>query len=839
MKLSNFIAAILFITISLFVWNYQSSNTLDENNKTKIAKLENKLKPNQWFLQQRIYPYNEIDSKAYSNALKYKQQKGQLRSELNWSFVGPTNIGGRVTDIEVTNTNPAVTLVGSASGGLFKLDDNDAWIPISGSGMDMSIGDIAIAPSNQNIIYVGTGEPNAGGGSLAYDGAGVYKSTDLGESWTSLGLNKIGSIGKIIVHPTDPKTCWVGAMGSLFKNSPDQGIYKTTDGGVTWKNVLFINDSTGVIDMAIHPNDGNIIYAATWQRSRKVNERNYGGPGSAIYKSTDGGENWAKLTANLPAEMGRIGLSISPSNPEILYTVIAHPSTSYLLGIYKSTDGGASWNLKNAAGFADAPYMWWFGKIWVHPTDPDVIYVASVDMFKSSNSGNSFSETFSSAHADQHAVCFNPNDPDKVLIGNDGGVYTSNNGGTFFDKKKGLPITQFYTCEINHSKPESVFGGAQDNGTIRTNTGNENDWKRIYGGDGFRVLVDPVNQNNIYAEYQYGNIARSQNKGISFIPARPTNTDRSNWNTPIALDPNDPETIYWGSHRLYKSTNKAQSWNVISDDLTTNPILKNLIFGTLTTISISPLNSDIIWIGTDDGNVQVTKDGGSSWTLVSESLPTRWVTAVHADPQNENGCYVSFSGYRFGEFKGHIYKTDDNGNNWSDIGGDLPDVPINDIVVNAQNNDLYIATDIGVFQSKDGGQIWNVLGNDFPNVVVSDLDYDEDAKKLVAATFGRGMMALDLSDEVAVDDISNFEIQISAAPIPFNDVLNIEYVSKSIENCTAFIFDVNGKLILEKTFKSKIGLQHIQFNTNRLPHGVFFINILNENGLIGKMEVVK
>jgi len=837
MKSLKFITTILVIAISIFFWNYQSSEII--KHKIKIAKLENKLKPNQWFLQQRTYPYNDIDRKAYSKALKYKKQKEILRSGLNWTFVGPTNIGGRITDIEIANTEPPVTFVGSASGGLFKLGENDSWIPISEISMDMSIGDIAVAPSLQSTIYVGTGEPNAGGGSLAYDGAGMYKSTNLGKSWTHLGLKKVGSIGKVIVHPNDPQTCWVGAMGSLFKNSPDQGIYKTIDGGDTWNNVLFINDSTGVIDLAINPNDPNIIYAATWQRSRKVNERNYGGSGSAIYKSTDGGENWAKLSADLPTEMGRIGLAISPSDPNIIYAVITHASTSKLLGIYKSSDDGTSWDLKNANGFVDAPYMWWFGKIWVHPTNSEIIYVASVDMFKSSNSGNSFSKTFNGVHADQHAVCFNPNDPDKVLIGNDGGVYASSNGGTFFDKKDGLPITQFYTCEINHSNPKSVFGGTQDNGTIRTNTGNEDDWKRIYGGDGFRVLVDPDNQNYIYAEYQYGNIARSQNKGISFVPAKPTNSDRNNWNSPIALDPNEPKTIYWGSHKLYKSTNRAQSWNVISGDLTTNPTQKNLTFGTLTTISVSPLNSNIIWVGTDDGNVQVTKDGGNSWTLISESLPTRWVTAVQADPKNEDGCYVTFSGYRFGEFKGHIYKTDDTGNNWSDIGGDLPDVPINDVIVNAQNQDLYIATDIGVFHSKDVGQIWNVLGNDFPNVVVSDLDYDENAKKLVAATFGRGMMALDLSDEVAVDDISKFETQVSASPNPFNEMINVEYISASIGNCTALVYDVNGKLILEKKFISEIGLQHLQFNTDHIQRGVFFINIFNETGLIVKIKVVK
>ncbi len=834
MKSLKLIAAILTITISFYFWNYQSF----KNNKSKISKLDNKLIPNQWFLKQRTYPYDKIDRKAYSDALKYKQHKENFRSNLSWSFLGPTNIGGRVTDIEVTNTNPPVTFVGSASGGLFKLDSNDTWVSIS-KDMDLSIGDIAIAPSNQNVLYVGTGEPNAGGGSLTYDGSGVFKSIDSGENWTHLGLQNVGSVGKIIVHPNDPQTCWVGAMGVLFKNSADKGVYKTVDGGISWKKVLFINDSTGIIDLVIHPNHPNTIFAAAWQRSRSEDERNYGGTSSGIYKSIDGGENWVKLKSELPSNIGRIGLAIAPSNPDILYAVLTNTNTSLLSGLYQSLDGGNTWAQKNATGFIDAPYMWWFGKIWIHPTNPEIIFMASVKMFKSVNGGNNFLPVFDNAHADQHALSFYPNNPDRIVIGNDGGVNISENSGLSDDKIKGLPVTQFYTCEINHSKPESVYGGAQDNGTLRTKNGKQN-WQRIYGGDGFRVLVDPTNDNYIYAEYQYGNMGVSTNYGLSFVPKKIGSlNDRNNWNTPIALDPNDSKTIYWGSEKLYKSTNRAQSWKVISGDLSTNPIQKNLTFGTLTSISVSPLNSDFIWVGTDDGNVQVTKDGGNSWTLVSQSLPTRWVTSVQADPQNEDGCYVTFSGYRFGEFKGHIYKTDDNGNNWSDIGGDLPDVPINDVVVNAQNDDLYIATDIGVFQSKNGGQIWNVLGNDFPNVVVSDLDYDEDAKKLVAATFGQGMMALDLSDEVAVKDISKFETQLSAFPNPFNDVVNIEYVSKSVGNCTANIFDSNGQLLLKKTFKSEIGVQSIHFKTNQLHHGVFFITIFNENGWIGNRKIVK
>jgi photosystem II stability/assembly factor-like uncharacterized protein len=789
-------------------------------------------KSNDILFLQRSYPSGTIDPEGYKTARQYRQEKLAAQSSRQilsaWEFSGPTNIGGRITDVEILRSQPNTFYAAAASGGIFKsVNSGNSWTPIFDDELALAIGDMAIAPSNEEIIYAGTGEPNAGGGSIAYDGYGVYRSDNGGNTWNHLGLEDVGSVGKIIVHPTNPDIAYVAAMGHLFAKGPDRGLYRTTNGGQQWEKILFINDSTGMIDLAIHPENPDILYACAWQRVRKAGSRIYGGISSGIYKSTNGGDTWQKLTSGLPESAGRIGIAISPSSPNMLYAMVEQEISGYLKGVYTSENDGINWSRLTTTEIHDPPYMYWFGKIYVHPTDPQTVYLTSLDMFKSTNGGNNWAETFSFVHADQHAIAFHPEDPETVLIGNDGGVYLSHDGGDSWIHLNTLPITQFYTCEIDYSFPERLYGGAQDNGTVRTLTGNSSNWNRIYYGDGFRVRVDPTDNNYVYAEYQYGEFARSINGGLSFQPGLNgvSSSDRFNWNTPYILDPNQPEILYLGSHRLYKSEDRAVTWNAISPDLAQAPSHIGFEVGTITTISVSPVNPQIIYVGTDNGNVQVTTDGGTNWTLVSGSLPDRWVTSVLADPKDELTAYVTFSGYRYGESVSHIYKTIDAGASWIDISGDLPDMPVNEIIVTPALGNLYIATDIGVLNSTDGGLHWELVGTDMPNLVITDLTYHDEENLLVAATYGRGMYRIHPEDEITSTSQLTIEqdFNLNAFPNPFRDQITIECRLQLKQWITIELVDISGKTILS-IFKGELtkGIHYFNQNANAIPEGMYY-----------------
>ncbi len=790
------------------------------------------LQPNEWLFRQRAYPTGKIDQKTYRQALKYKSNKtgnhSSLSKSLNpWYAQGPFVVEGRITDIEITSTSPQTLYVGAASGGIFKSPDMGAsWISIFDDNNALSIGDMALAPSNESIVYVGTGEANAGGGSLAYDGDGVYKSLDGGDSWIHLGLEDVGSIGKVIIDSNNPDVCYIGAMGHLFENNEERGVFRTKDGGESWEKVLFINDSTGVIDLAIHPTQPDIIYAATWERIRRVNRRSYGGTSSGIYRSMDGGDSWQRLTNGLPGSAGRIGIAISHSNPNILYAIYSDATTSHIDNIYKSTDGGSSWTPVSKEGIASVPYMWWFGKIYIDPSDPNLVYIAGFNNHKSTDGGNSWTTIFSGVHVDQHAICINPLNHDMILSGNDGGLFLSENQGASYQKINGLPITQFYTCEMDFNDPYRLLGGAQDNGTLMTN-GAPDEWSRIFVGDGFRCLVDPSNSDIVYAEYQYGNLAKSTDGGSTFIPATNgiSNSDRFNWNTAVVIDPTEPSILYYGTNRLYKSEDGAENWEPISPDLSSNPSQYNLLYGTITSISVSPIDNQIIWVGTDDGKVQVTDDGGNNWLLVSQELPNRWVTSVCADPFAASKAYVSFSGYRNGENIGHIFSTSNLGSDWIDITGDLPDIPVNEVLI-AKEDLIHIATDIGVFFSMDEGQTWELEGVGLPNVIVTDLTYHAQSDKLLAATYGRGMYLLSLNTGVGFDT-PEYNLTITAFPLPFTDNLNLSLTTPQKGEYHIQVYNASGKLVLARKVLSVEGENVISFPMDDYPSGVYFVEVMD------------
>ncbi len=819
-----------FIVTILSIFSCHSEKIQTEIELSERAK--EKLFPTEYLFQQRSYPYGTIDqSTIMRSRLKTSQESlnSNRRFIESWEPKGPTNIGGRVTDIEGSITGSTTTLyVGTASGGVFKTtDEGDSWQALFDDQVTLSIGDMALSESDNQLLYVGTGEANAGGGSLAYDGYGIYKTQDGGTSWEHLGLTNIGSIGKVVIDPNDNNTVYVAGMGSLFSPNAERGVFKTTDGGKTWDKVLYITENTGAIDLVIDPNSPNILYAAMWDRIRTPSNRIYGGVNSGIYKTIDGGNSWNRQTNGIPVseantnlQIGRIGLSIFKENPEILYATISY-SLGPQEGIYKTTTGGNSWTKQDAFNIASVPFMWWFGKIYVHPNDENIVYHPGFVVQRSSNSGQTF-EDRSDLHVDQHALWFHPENPEKIYIGNDGGIYSSDDEGSTYTMFPNLPNTQFYTCEIDHLIPVLLYGGTQDNNTIRSQeTGSNNDYIRILGGDGFRVIVDPTNSNNIYAESQRGNLRRSTNQGQSwqFALNGIDGTDRNNWNTPVAMDPNDPSTLYYGSDKIYKTTNKAVSWTPISPDLTKGEVFGNLDFATITTIDVSPHNSDHVLIGTDDGNVQITTDG-NTWLLISTDQPNRWVTSVRFDPNDTETIYVTYSGFRYGEDISNVYMSENLGESWIKINGNLPETPINNILILPETNDCILATDIGVYISANNSDSWERLGNELPNVVITDLDYHPPTRTLLAATYGRSLFSYTFKTPSSIESVTEIDMLLYPNPAIDYIAVRMEENKKGI----LLIVDQSGKVILQQ---KHLGSDSI-IDLNGIADGIYFLKYKNE-----------
>ncbi len=801
--------------------------------------------PNDWFFAQRAYPAGQINHEVYMQTLKQvSEMKQSATDDKVWTFAGPLNTGGRLSDVEF-HPDDSVVYLGAASGGVFKIYlDGTNYEAVFDDALSMSVGDIAIAPSNSAVIYVGTGEANCGGGSQTYDGVGVYKSVNGGETWEHMGLEESRNVGRIAVHPENPDIAYVAAMGNLFGDSPERGIYKTSDGGLNWENVLYVSDSTGGIDVVLNPESPDIVYAAMWERVRRPNRRSYGGPTCGIYKSTNGGVNWEELSQGLPSpsnNVGRIGLDICNSDPNVLYAIYAD-EVGYFEGVYKTDNHGISWTQTNDASLSNCfySYGWWFGRIEVDPVDPDIAYVIGFDLYKTSNGGNSWSHISNGVHVDQHGVAIDPMNNNRVFLGNDGGYYISENGGNSWDWINILPITQFYTCEIDEQYPERLYGGTQDNGTNRTMSGGLDDWEFIYGGDGFYVLVDPEDNDYVYAEYQYGNLARSTNGGSSFNWAMNgiSSDDRKNWNTPVVFDPTNPEILYYGANRLYKSTNRAVNWSAISTDLTNGPGI-NLTYGTITTISVSPVNPEIIYVGTDDGNVWVSAPNGMGWEYISMELPDRWVSRVAADPWDEDVVYVTFSGYRWDEFLPHIFRSEDKGVTWQDISSDLPESPLNDIIIDQEDNQtLYVASDVGVFVTKNLGESWNIMGTNLPMVPVCDLDIHNGTRKLLAATYGRSMYTYDLYQDTLstsiYDPVALGKVDVEVFPNPVNANSYVRITTNQPEKAFVFISDLAGNRITDLyqgvlvKGQNRLALKPaIDLN---LKSGIYFITVIIGKG---------
>jgi len=834
---SIFLSLILSLLISLPFFILLQRESSGQKNKIEVKKEEG---PSDWFTMQRAFPYGKVDYDAYKNALVAKATMAapnSLRDYLQWQQAGPTNIGGRVQDIEMDRSNTQTIYVGAASGGVFKSNDGGtSWTSIFDAQPSLSIGDIALAPSDPNIIYVGTGEPNCGGGSVTYDGAGVFKSIDSGATWSYVGLDSMRNTGRIAIDPQNPDRVFVATMGDLFSNGNHRGVYRTTDGGQTWEQVLFVSDSTGAIDLAVNPDHPDTLYACMWERVRRFTYEHYGGVTCGMYRSYDGGDTWTELTNGLPTtSVGRIGIDISQSNPDVLYAIYADKNDNVSFkGVFKTTDGGDSWTETNdnALGSMFASYGWWFGRIKVDPTNDNNVFAIGFETYKTTNGGGSWSVASGSNHVDHHTLYIHPLNHQLIYDGNDGGVYKSTNGAGSWTHITGLPINQFYTSEIDFNNATNLYGGLQDNGVVRTTTGNINDWDGIVGGDGFYVLVDPLNSNYGYGESQYGDLVKTTNGwGSASGATNGINASRTNWNTPVCFNPKNPRSLYYGGNKLFKTLNRAQQWNSFSSDLTNGYVNLGITYATITTIAVSPIDTNIVFAGTDDGNVWVTQDNGGNWTKVSDSLPHRWVTRVVCDPHEQNTAYVTVSGYRFADDITHVYRTTDLGQTWQSVSGNLPDVPANDLIVDPDlDSTLYLATDAGVFYTTNLGSTWYTLGYDLPSVTVTDLSFYQPSRKLVAATYGRSMYTVDLSVFTQVAQVHQPSFSVSVFPNLVNAMFNVK-----VENEFESQRDVQFSLLNEDGYvvwgyESKNlhgGMNVFRFSAKEIlkgsPNGIFFL----------------
>lgn len=753
---------------------------------------------------------------------------------LPWRNIGPANMAGRVTDIEAVEANPAIVYAGAASGGIWKsVNGGTTWSAIFIRYGTANIGDIAIFQPNPEIVWVGTGE-SCVRNSVGW-GDGVYKSTDGGKTFANVGLGQTHHISEVVLHPGNPDIVWVAAQGHLWGHTGERGIYKTIDGGKTWRKLakgLPDDGRTGASDLAIDPSNPDVLYAGMWERLREEHTFTSGGPNGGVFKSTDGGESWSRLTAGLPSgPIGKVGLAVSRSHPQVVMAMVEHgyqpqrtvdgkPNPDFAdltklgSGIYRSEDGGATWSYLNR--FNGRPF--YYSHLWIDPSQPSRVYILATNAMVSEDGGRTFARTLRGISGDFHALWINPRNSDHFYTGNDKGAYVSFDRGYQYTMFDNMDLGQFYAVTLDNRDPYWVYGGLQDNGNwggpSNSRDGNgilTDHWFKFHAGDGFHTTVDPNDWRTVYTEAQGGNIRRmdavNRQQGVSITPTPgtvlnfadvvpgysgprnrlPRDRFRFNWSTPLILSPHDSRTLLYGGNHLFRSTDRGDTWTIISPDLTTNDsALTNPESGgltrdvtgaethaTLITIAESPVIPGVIWAGTDDGNVQLTRDGGRSWTNLRPRItgvpPRTWVSRVEASRFDAAVAYVTFDGHRSDDFRPYVYRTADYGRTWASLAAGLPaDEPVYVIEEDSRNPRLlYLGTERGVWMSYDGGARWQRMGG-FPVVPVYDLVLHPREGDLVAATHGRSVWILDdtgpfqqLTDSVQAADVHLFQNKVA------------------------------------------------------------------------------
>lgn len=730
--------------------------------------------------------------------LEWHAQHLKMRDEsqfkgIKWKHIGPTQMSGRVTDIAKPLDQEFTFYVATASGGLWRTrNEGTDWEPIFDDAPSASTGAVAVDPSNSKTIWVGLGESNIFRSSMS--GTGVYKSTDEGETWRHMGLGDSHHIARIIVHPADPNIVYVAASGHEYTANEERGVFKTTNGGITWKKVLYENDMVSAIDLAMSADDPNTLFASMWHRVRRPwSDPIPSEPLGGVYRSQNGGESWTRLSKGLPArdKCGRIGIAVSRTRPNVVYALIdnhevarkakkgetdayGRTRSDILKGaqVFRSDNHGITW----AKVSADtrlmkrlySTYGWVFGQIRVDPNDENTTYIMGVPLLKSVDGGKTYqSLRYPGLHGDHHAMWIDPENSDYIINGNDGGVNLSYDGGETWKNLENLPVVQFYNVAIDNAKPFNVYGSIQDNNSWYGPSDHvpgrspKSEWKRIAGGEASYMAVDPEDPNTFYSESFYGSLLRTDLAKRKTERIKPPADDeietlRGQWLAPFTLSPHNSRIIYHGMQCVFRSLNRGDDWDRISPDLTYNDPEKqgNISFATISTLCESPKKFGLLYVGTDDGRVHVTRDGGINWKEINQGIPKHtWVSRVVASRFDEGTVYLTLNGKRDNDFQVYIYRSTDYGDTWVDVSEGIPGGPVNVIVEDPRSDQiLYVGTDLGVYVTTDGSKTWHVLGSELPITFVHDIKIHAKQKKMVIATHGRGMFTINIRKVQQDDD---------------------------------------------------------------------------------------
>ncbi|MCB0398468.1 MAG: glycosyl hydrolase [Winogradskyella sp.] len=896
-------------------------------------------------------------AETVKNALAQKRDmvKTSLVKNVPFENIGPTIMSGRVVDVDVNPDMPSEFYVGYASGGVWHTVNNGTtFTPILDSSDTQNVGDIAVHWPTRTL-YVGTGENNASRSS--YAGIGLLKSTDNGKTWENLGLMDAHHFAPILIHPDNPDVITVGVTGHLYSPSEERGVYKTMDGGKTWKQTLFVDAMSGIIDLQHSPNNYNVMFATSWTKDRKAWNFTGNGSNSAIYKSTDAGDTWTKVStekSGFPTGegVGRIGVAVF--NEDVVYAVhdsqFRRPddaSTSsatkedltkddfktmsnadflaldnkklntflrtngfqekyraenvkqmvrsgnvkpidlakYLedansmlfdtpvvgAEVYKSIDGGKTWK-KTHEDYLDGIYYsygYYFGHIHVSPANQDHIYIYGVPIVKSKDGGKTFTSiSAENVHADHHALWINPKNPNHLVDGNDGGINITYDDGANWIKNNSPSVGQFYAINVDNEKPYNVYGGLQDNGVwVGAHNAREDKswhqegqypWKSIMGGDGMQVQIDNRNSNIVYTGYQFGNYYRLNldTEEQTYIQPKHTlgeNPYRFNWQTPILLSSHNQDILYLGGNKLMRSMNQGNDWEAISDDLTKGGKKGNVAYGTLTTISESPFQFGLIYTGSDDGLVHITKNAGGSWTNISNAFPKDlWVSRVIASQHKKERVYVTLNGYRWDDFKVYAYMSDDYGQTWKDISGNIPASPVNVIKEDPKNeNLLYLGTDNGAYVSFDMGKSWNVFSEGLPNVAIHDIVVQPEANDLLLGTHGRSIYKANIealqqmNSDLTAKPITIFEVspvrhssRWGSAWSPWSEAYapnkTIQFFSSTSGEKTMTVLSENGTVLNSIQLKADKGFNYVDYDLTLSEKGKKALEKANKELQIGK-----
>ncbi len=734
------------------------------------------------------------------------EQESPFR-DLQWRAIGPKQAGARVEAIAVPPGNHGTIYVGVGSGNLWKTTNNGVtWTPIFEHESTFTIGDVAVSASDTNIVWVGTGETQPRHSGYSFAGTGVFKSLDAGQTWEHMGLPETHHIGKILIDPNDADVVHVAAIGHFWSPNGERGIFRTTDGGETWEHTLFVSEHTGAVEMAMDPGNSDILYAATWQAVAGTADE--GGPESRIYKSTDRGESWSMLENGLPGgSLGRIGLDVSPSNPSVVYAFVdnrnpyepppaaaggggrgGRGNNREIIGgeIYRSDDRGESWfkaNVDDTYPFFGI-YGWKFTDIRVSPENEDEIFALGNRAYRSVDGGKTFQQIGETIirmhdtrglvmHLDHHEIWIDPLNPDRVLLGNDGGLYESHDRGLTWLHINNIPAAEFYSVSVDLDVPYNVIGGTQDNAALYgpsdadATDHTDDPWENVYldrwtGGDSFDTLRDPTDPDVVYYEHQHGAMLRMNITGSDVqsggdsaesIRARAPEGEpewRFSWYTPIIISHHDPRTLLVGANYVLRSRNRGDDWETMSPDLSDEGGGMRAVvpFGTITMLSESRLLPGVLYAGTEGGKIWLTTDDGENWQRVSDNLPQKWVSRVVASEHDLQRVYAAFTGYREDDFSAYLFVSDDFGASWASITDGLPAESINVVAEDPTHEDiLYVGTDLGVYVSLDRGRTWSSLSATLPTTPVHDIEVHPRDPEIIIGTHGRSVWVLNV-DEV-------------------------------------------------------------------------------------------